>query len=233
MPRAMILAAGLGTRLRPLTDVVPKALVEVNGRPLIDHVIERLRLSGFDEVIVNLHHKAEMLRQYLQSSLKFPGQITFSDETELLLDSGGAIRHARWFLDRGESFMVHNCDVLSRIPLDKLYAQHVQSGALATVAVSRRQTSRPLAFDWERKLLGRYTPEIIDQKQEVTSFAFSGVYALSPHIFDYMPPAQTFSIVDVLVAACASSKILAYEHPAADWIDAGKPESLKKASDFH
>ena len=144
--KAMIFAAGLGTRLKPLTDTIPKALVPVGGRPLIEIVIDRLKTAGFDDIVINVHHFADMIEEYVRSRHDFGIRIRFSDERDTLLDTGGGILHAKSLLEGAGHFLVHNVDILSDVDL-KSFAASAASDALATLLVSRRQTSRYLLFD--------------------------------------------------------------------------------------
>jgi NDP-sugar pyrophosphorylase family protein len=226
MPKAMILAAGTGTRLMPLTALRPKALVEVAGKPLIGHVIDRLRKHGIKNIIVNLHHFAEQLQQYLRSPEFGDLEISFSDERQQLLDTGGAIRKSAWFFDDGLPFLVHNCDVVSIIPLNELIEFHQKNQAIATLAVSQRKTQRPLAFSSEGIFSGRWNNEL---HQRLHPLAFSGVYVLSPEIFAFMPGSGVFSIIDVLITAVEKLPVRAFEHSEEMWVDAGNRKNLEKA----
>jgi len=225
MTKAMILAAGLGTRLLPLTENRPKALVEIAGKPLIGHVMESLRKQKIKNIIVNLHHFADQLQQYLSGPEFGDLEISFSDERQKLLDTGGAISNAAWFFDDHRPFLVHNCDVISLIPLDELIDFHIQNKAVATLAVSPRNTQRPLAFSSEGLLVGRWNNKI---QQGIRPLAFSGIYVLSPEIFSFMPAKDVFSIIDVLIAAAEKKPVLAFEHREEIWVDAGSRKNLKK-----
>ncbi|HPK05281.1 MAG TPA: sugar phosphate nucleotidyltransferase [Bacteroidales bacterium] len=226
MPKAMILAAGLGTRLLPLTLDQPKALVLVAGKPMIVHVIERLKQYGFDDIIVNLHYHGEKLKQFL-SSEKFEGMnFTFSDESEQLLDTGGAIGKAKWFFDNEMPFLVHNCDIISYVPIDKMIEFHVDRKAIATLAVSKRKTSRPLAFDQQSGLIDRFDPAM---NKDIKALAYSGICVLDKNIFSFMPEKGVFSIIDVFVKASKSSIVAAYEHEPDIWVDAGSIKNIEKA----
>lgn len=229
MPKAMILAAGMGTRLLPYTATLPKALVPLAGKPLIAHVLERLVSFGFSQIVVNLHHHSHLLREYLEQLDSGNLSISFSDESPNLLDTGGAIRKAAWFFNDDEPFLVHNCDVISGIALDEMIEVHKNNNALATLAVSRRQTKRPLAFNENGSLSGRWKPELTDQ---VKPLAFSGVYVLSPKIFSYMPEQSAFSIIDVLLQASKTGKVIAYEHDPGIWVDAGSILNFAKAEEL-
>ena len=140
--KAMIFAAGLGTRLKPMTDTIPKALVPIAGKPLLEHVILRLKEAGFDELIVNVHHFPDQIIDFLRANNNFGIRIEISDERDVLLDTGGAIRKAAWFFDDGKPFLVHNVDILSNLNLGDLYHQHLTTNPLATLVVSERDTFR-------------------------------------------------------------------------------------------
>ncbi|MDD3541727.1 MAG: sugar phosphate nucleotidyltransferase, partial [Petrimonas sp.] len=166
--KAMIFAAGLGTRLKPLTDTMPKALVPVAGKPLLWHTIQKLKAAGFDEIIINVHHFAGQIRQYIQDNNRFGIRIEFSDETQALLDTGGGIKKASWFFDDEKPFLIHNVDILSDIDLQNLYHFHTNSNSVATLVVSERKTSRYLLFDKNNHLAGW-----INEKSGETKSPFS------------------------------------------------------------
>lgn len=226
MLKAMILAAGLGTRLLPLTSKQPKALVELAGKPLIEHVLDRFRQCGIREIIINLHHHSGQLQEFLGSEKFKEFNITFSDESGQLLDTGGGIRKAAWFFDDGQPFLVHNCDVISLVPLNEMMLEHKRSRAIATLAVSDRKTSRPLAFNPDGKLTGRWTEKVSHTSRPL---AFSGIYVLDPAVFSFTPNADTFSIIDVLVTTAATMPVVAFEHSPEIWVDAGNVNNLQKA----
>src|ERR1035437_803539 len=147
----MIFAAGLGTRLRPLTDNIPKALVPIAGKPLLEHVILKLKAAGFDEIIVNIHHFPTQIIDFLKEKNNFGIRIEVSNEQAMLLDTGGGIRNAAWFFDDGNPFLVHNVDILSNVNLKALYNEHTQQNSLATLVVSKRDTFRYLLFDEDKR----------------------------------------------------------------------------------
>jgi len=238
--KAMILAAGLGTRLRPLTDSRPKALVEVSGRTLLEITLGRLRDSGVSEVIVNVHHLADMISDYLKAKNNFGMRIEISRE-EVLLDTGGGLRKAAWFfLDDpnrlDEPFILHNVDVLSAIDLRRMVEFHTQNQALATLAVKKRETSRYLLFDEHNQLCGRRSSP--DQKTELVRFAkklqplaFSGIQVLSPRLLPMMAEEGVFSIINsYLNLAARGQKILAFRADEYYWRDLGRPEHLIQAA---
>ena len=228
--KAMILAAGLGTRLRPLTSGRPKALVEVNGRTLLEITLARLRSFGIREVIVNVHHFAGQVIDYLARHQNFGMRVEISREEELL-DTGGGLKQAAWFFledsaARNEPFLLHNVDVLSTIDFTRMTQLHRERGALATLAVQLRKTSRPLLFDENGNFRGRAAAEL----HGLQPLAFSGVHALSPRIFDRLDESGAFSIIDAYVRLAAEGEtIAAFRADDAYWRDLGKPESIEKA----
>jgi NDP-sugar pyrophosphorylase family protein len=218
--KAMVLAAGLGTRLRPLTNSRPKALVEVGGRTLLEIALERLRLFGIQEVIVNVHHFADMMVDYLTSKRNFGMRIEISRE-ELLLDTGGGLKKAAWFF-RGDTdpFVLHNVDVISSIDLHRMALYHAENRALATLAVHNRPTSRPLVFDKALQLQGRGP-----------GLAFSGIHMISPRLLPTLTEDGVFSIIDsYLRLAAQREKILGFRADEYYWRDLGKPADLQQAS---
>jgi NDP-sugar pyrophosphorylase family protein len=235
--RAMILAAGLGTRLRPLTDHRPKALVEVAGHTLLEITLRRLREVGIREVIVNVHHFSDMLVDYLRKNDDFGMQVAISWEEELL-DTGGGLKKAAWFFSEeaadGEPFLLHNVDVLSTIDLGRMVEFHRQHQALATLAVQDRETSRYLLFDEEHRLCGRQTGrnsrEVVRPSQTTRELAFSGVHVISPRFLSLMTEQGAFSIIaSYLRLAGQREKIMAFRADVYYWRDLGKPESLAQA----
>jgi len=238
--KAMVLAAGLGTRLRPLTNHLPKALVEVAGRPLLAIVLDRLRAAGVTEAIVNAHHFAEMIVDYVAQN-DFGMRVEVSHE-EAVLDTGGGIKQAAWFFledsnQLDQPFLVHNVDVISTIDLKALLAFHRSNQALATLAVQRRASSRCLLFDSRGQLCGRRpraeaADEIVYVAGPLQALAFSGVHALSTRIFDCMTEEGPFSIVSAYLRLAARLEtIVAFEDDAAYWRDLGRPESVRQAAE--
>src|SRR6266851_939093 len=199
--KAMILAAGLGTRLRPLTDHRPKALVEVAGRTLLEITLARLRTFGISDVIINVHSFADMMLEYLQKNDNFGMHIEISRE-EVLLDTGGGLKKAAYFFrDDPEPFILHNVDVISTINLERMVQFHTENQALATLAVQDRKTSRYLLFDEQRQLCGRRSgsedkTELVRSPQTVQALAFSGIHVISPRIFSMMIEEGVFSIIN-------------------------------------
>jgi NDP-sugar pyrophosphorylase family protein len=234
---AMVLAAGLGTRLRPLTNDRPKALVAVAGRTLLEIVLERLRAFGVTETIVNTHHHAEMIADYLAARGNFGMRIAISRERELL-DTGGGLKQAAWFFleDRSdEPFLLHNVDVISDIDLGMLLRFHRQQDALATLAVQDRPTSRYLLFDQESRLCGRRAgpggkPEMARSAAGLQALAFTGIHAISPRSFTKLRAQGSFPIVSAyLRLAGEGENIVAFRADRYRWRDLGRPEHLAQA----
>jgi NDP-sugar pyrophosphorylase family protein len=233
--KAMVLAAGLGTRLHPLTNDRPKALVEVGGRTMLEIVLERLRDSGVCEVIVNVHHYADMVMEYLRAHENFGMRIEVSREEELL-DTGGGLKKAAWFfLENDEPFLVHNVDVVSTIDLAALVRAHNDRQALATLAVQDRTTSRYLLFDGEGQLCGRRagldgTPEMVRDCVDARALAFAGIHVLSPRLLPRMSEEGAFSIIRTyLRLAGEGERVLAFHADEYQWRDLGRPESVAAA----
>jgi len=236
--KAMIFAAGLGTRLRPLTDATPKALIPVNGKPMLEHVILKLKEAGFDQIVINIHHLGEQIIDFLKEKHNFGVQINISDERDYLLDTGGGIKKAYPFLQGNEPFLIHNVDIISNIDLKKLYQSNLETGSLATLLVSRRTTSRQLLFNKENRMCGWQNIKTGEVKSFYPEFdpacyqgyAFSGIHVISPRIFDFMDEwTGRFSIIDFYVSVCAKSDIHAYIDDNQHLIDIGKPETLQQA----
>jgi NDP-sugar pyrophosphorylase family protein len=234
--RAMILAAGLGTRLRPLTDDRPKALVEIVGRTLLEITLARLRSLGISEVIVNAHHFADMIVDYLKAHNNFGMRIEVSREEELLDTGGGLKRAADFFLEDSsdDPFVVHNVDVLSSIDLRRMLQVHCENEALVTLAVQQRESSRQLLFDDHLLLCGRKSrdgdAEIARASARCHSLAFCGIHVISPRIFSLMTEEGVFPIVPVyLRLAAQGEKILAFRADQYYWRDLGRPETLRQA----
>lgn len=231
--KAMILAAGLGTRLRPLTTTTPKALIDVDGTPMIERVIGRLKAAGVTEVIVNLFHLADQIAGFLASKGHFGIRIECSREAELL-DTGGGLKRAAWFFDDGRPFFLHNVDVLSDIDLGRLMAHHRGAGALATLAVQARLSARQLLFDTAGRLCGRQTSEGTEWAGrpvgETLRLGFTGVHAIDPAIFARMTEAGAFPILRTyLRLAGEGERIAAFRTDEASWQDIGSPEGLAAA----
>lgn len=236
--KAMIFAAGLGTRLKPLTDTMPKALVPVGGKPLLYHVICKLRDAGYDEIVVNVHHFAQQIIDYLADN-DFPVKI--SDESDLLLETGGGIKHAQSLLEPLETpFLVHNVDILSNLDLEWFRSQ-TRPDALATLLVSERETSRYLLFDDNMRLKGWTnirtgevkSPYPAEELEGCRRLAFSGIHNMSPGIFTAMENwPERFPIIDFYINECKNHPIYGAVPDNLQMIDVGKLDSLKQGEDF-
>jgi NDP-sugar pyrophosphorylase family protein len=232
--KAMILAAGRGTRLKPLTDTRPKALIEIDGVPMLEITLRRLAAAGTREVIVNTHHFADQVRAFIDSrGAPHFGlwRIAVSEERDLL-DTGGGLMKASWFFDDTMPFLVHNVDVLSDVDLAAFITAHTESGALATMAAMPRETERPLLFDSHGLLAGRGTPAspklVRAIEGEPVALGFCGIHAISPAIFPLITERGAFSIVDAwLRLAAQGARIRAGRIDGARWRDCGRREDLR------
>ncbi|MGN0067133.1 MAG: nucleotidyltransferase family protein [Bacteroides sp.] len=241
--KAMVFAAGLGTRLRPLTDHQPKALVNVGGVPMLERVILRLKGAGFDDITVNVHHFGEQIIDFLQAKRYAGVTIHISDERDLLLDTGGGILKARPFLEGNEPFLVHNADIMTDIDLGALYRHHLAHRAEATLVVSQRNTSRYLLFDAQQRLQGwtnKQTGEVLPADLDIaaghyTPLAFSGIHVISPTLYRWMgedPWSGKFSIIPFYVAICREARIQGYQPEQMHFFDVGKIETLRQAEEW-
>ncbi len=238
--KAMIFAAGLGTRLRPLTDNCPKALVKVAGRPMLEHVIRHLMAYGFTDIVVNIHHFGQQIIDFLNSNNNFGADIKISDERDELLDTGGGILKARHLLDDGEPFLVHNADIMTDLNLADFYKSHLAHKADASVLVASRKTSRYFVFSADRRLqgweninTGETRPAGFVPTEGQLQLAFGGVHVISPSIFDtlaHYSEEHKFSITPFYVDSCQRLKIMGFTPDAAyQWFDIGSPEKLAQA----
>jgi len=238
--KAMILAAGLGTRLRPLTDDRPKALVEIAGHTLLELALRRLRAFGIHDVIVNTHHYAEMIAAYLQANGNFGMRIAISHE-DTLLDTGGGLRNAAWFFrestpENNQPFLLHNVDVISTIDFTSMLRFHAAHSALATLAVQHRDTARPLLFDDQGILCGRRVgrdaePEMIRPVDNPQPLAFSGIHVISPALLPKIRQQGIFSIIPAYLDLAASGEnIMAFRADEYYWRDLGRPENIAQAA---
>jgi len=236
--RAMVLAAGLGTRLRPLTNDRPKALVELGGRTLLEIALTRLASFGVREVIINVHHFADLVIQYLKTKNDFGLKVEISRE-ELLLDTGGGLKKAGWFFLQDparldEPFLLHNVDVISTIDLRRLLQSQSENHALAAVAVQQRESSRQLLFNAEGELCGRWIngrdPEFVRSTPNTKALAFSGIHAISPRLLPKITEQGVFSIIEsYLRLAGEGERILAFGADEYQWRDLGRIEDLQQA----
>ena len=237
--KAFIFAAGLGTRLRPLTDHTPKALVEIQGKPLLEHVLQKLMAAGFDDFVINIHHFGQQIIDFLESHRNFGVEIRISDERERLLDTGGAIKKARPLLG-GEPFLIHNVDIFSNADTAALMSLHQQSGNAASLLVSGRTSSRQLLFE-DKQLRAWHNTQTDEVKgpykerglEGLQAYAFSGIHVFSPELFGRMDRyPDKFSIIDFYLDACADCKIGALQQDGLRLLDVGKIDQLNEAEQF-
>lgn len=226
-----ILAAGLGTRLRPLTDDRPKALVEVGGATLLEHAIHRLEGAGVDHIVVNIHHFADKVVDFI-GSRQWKAAVDISDERQLLLDTGGGLKKASALFSGHDDILVHNVDILSEIDLQALGRFHREQGNVVTLCVSQRETKRMLEFDGEGQLVGRidlHAPLHLHHR----ALAFSGISVVSPRLFAMLPAADhPYPVIDEYIRLRSEVRIGSYVHSADRWLDVGKPETLAQAGRF-
>ena len=246
----MIFAAGLGTRLKPMTDTLPKALVPVCGKPLIEYVCRKLKASGIDDAVVNVHHFADKIEEWVEHQDIMTLKV--SDERKQLLETGGAVLHARKHLEGCGSFLIHNVDIFSDLDIE-WFATQVPSDAMATLLVSRRESSRQLLFDpqtmrlvgWKNCQTGQVRSPYVDlDPDQCLSFAFSGIHIMSDKIFESLEEyaqspglrisgdAPRFPIIDFYLWACAYHNIYGVVAPSLNLIDVGKLDSLDLAEQF-
>lgn len=260
--KAFIFAAGLGTRLKPYTDTMPKALVPINGKPMLWHQVQRLKAAGVDSLVINVHHFADQIVDYVRSEGDFGMQVQFSDERDCLLDTGGGLLHARSLLEEeGKPFLIHNVDIFSNLDLAAFIADGMGTDALARLLVSDRDSSRKLLFDadmqlcgWKNLKTGELRGPVADatgtsgskDASALNELAFGGVHLVSPSIFKVFdslnaqqesagkeaPFTGCFGIMDFYLAACRSNRIGAYIQPGLKLVDAGKPDALHKVLEF-
>jgi NDP-sugar pyrophosphorylase family protein len=233
--KAMILAAGLGTRLGLLTGKRPKALVELHGKTLLEIALNRLAAHGFRKIIINIHHFAGQIREYLAAHQNFGLRLELSDESGQLLDTGGGIKKAAWFFADGQPFLVHNVDIISNINLAQLYAAHQAGSAMATLCCTARPSSRYFLFNAQHQLCGWQNVKTderiitLDAPQPLTPAAFNGIHVIDPALVARMPPGGAFSIVDAYLQLSPHALIQCFDAPHAEVIDVGKPDALAQA----
>ena len=238
--KAMIFAAGLGTRLKPLTDSIPKALVPISGKPLLQHTIEKLIKSGFDEIIINIHHFPEQIIDFLKANDNFGIRIEISYESDLLLDTGGGLKKAQWFFNDLKPFLVHNVDIISNVDLQKLHKEHLRTGGMATLTVSQRDTFRYFLFDdnlqlcgWSNLKTGEVKPQTLKKPELFNKLAFSGIQILTPEVFKLMEKSgNVFSLTNFYIKNCRDANFRAFIPENFKMIDVGKINSLDEAEKF-
>lgn len=248
----MIFAAGLGTRLRPLTLELPKALVEINGISLLEINIRRLiKLFGVTEIIINTHHFSEKIEQFLKGKNNFGIRIVTSQEIDKPLETGGGLKKAAWFFDDGKPFFICNADILCTIDLNKMLAAHLETKAPITFAVQKRDTTRYMLHDSTMRMLGWMNakekkvifcnPRTVDTDrinkepatyhtlQTTEMYSFSCFHVVNPEIFTAFPPEDYFTIIDWYLRICGEYKIVGYYHADDAWCDIGSPATLEAA----
>ena len=236
--KAMLFAAGLGTRLKPLTDSKPKALVEIGGMTLLERCILQLKQSGVQDITINVHHFGEQIISFIKEHDNFGLTIHISDESDRLLDTGGGILKAKEFLAGDEPILLINVDVLTNLDLTKLLDYHCNSESLATLVVRKRETSRYLLFN-QKQLVGwkniknselkASRPGMIDQAEE---FAFSGIHIIQPELFDQIEETGKFSIIDLYLRLAKTEKISAFVDTDSVWMDLGKVDEISQAEEL-
>ena len=236
--KAMIFAAGLGTRLRPLTLDKPKALVEVNGMTMLEIAILKLKHAGVKDIVINLHQFSEKIKTFIKNRPDFDVNIRFSDETDMLLDTGGGLKKAASWLIGDTPFFVYNVDIFTDLDLREMLQSHLRSKALATLAIKQRPGSRFFLFDQDLRLRGWKNLSTGEEKlaasssERLSPFAFSGVHLIEPDIFQLISEEGVFSIVDVYLRMAREHIIRGYLHQEDLWIDLGKPEKITEGEDL-
>jgi N-acetyl-alpha-D-muramate 1-phosphate uridylyltransferase len=235
--KAMLLAAGLGTRLKPWTDHHPKALAVVNGKSLLQRNIEYLQQYGIKEVVVNVHHFAQQIKDAIEQNNGWGSIISISDESEMVLETGGGVLFAKSFLEKEENFLVMNADMLTNTPLDALIKSHQENNSIATLAMSNRHSSRQLLWDennilcgWQNNATGEQ--KIAKQKNHLRPMAFSGIQVIGQQFFSELSLQGKFSLIDAYLQLAPHHNISAYINDEAKLLDVGKPESLLLAQEL-
>lgn len=233
--QAMILAAGLGTRLKPLTDETPKALIEINGKTLLEIAIRNLIDHHFHKIIINVHHHSEKVKQFIESNT-FAADIIISDESDLLLDTGGGIKKALKYFGNSP-ILVHNVDIISNIDLNEFYNYHLSDDSLASLVVSKRVSSRYLLFNSDSVLCGwedvKKSERIIVRKDhDYQQLAFNGIHIINPELIKKFPNEKVFSVIKAYLNAASEEDINAYVSNDIKWLDVGKLDSLRKAEEL-
>ena len=230
--KAMILAAGIGSRLRPLTDSKPKALVEIQGVSLLEHTIRYLKFHGVDDIVINVHHFADQIIEFVEMNKAFGIRISFSDEQDALLDTGGGLYKARWFFDDEQPFILIASDVITDLDLTSLYRFHLDHTPLVTLAVKHRESSREFLFDrdyqlcgWHNNMTGetRWSREIPDPLQ----IAFSTIHVIDPQLFNLISERGAFSLIDLYLRLARDKVILGYAHDETSWFEFGRIGNLE------
>ena len=233
--QAMILAAGLGTRLKPVTDYTPKALVKLNGMTLLEIAIRKLIDNNFRKIIINVHHFAGQIKEFLETNT-FAADIIISDESNLLLDTGGGIKFAKKYFDN-TPVLIHNVDIISDLDLKDFYQYHISDDAIASLCVSKRTSNRYLLFNNENVLCGwqdvkKEEKIIVRNEPDLEQFAFNGIQVLSPEIINLFPDENVFSVIKAYLKIAENDDINAFIANDINWIDVGKTDSLMKAEEL-
>ncbi|MFO7368840.1 MAG: nucleotidyltransferase family protein [Bacteroidales bacterium] len=228
--KAMILAAGKGTRMRPLTDKMPKALLPVQGVALLEHTIRYLKYYGITEIIINVHHHAKQIIDFIEKNNSFGIRIEFSDETDELLDTGGGLYKARWFFDETEPFILTSSDVITDLDLNNLVGFHKKNKPLVSLAVKHRNSSRDFLFDQQYHLCGWHNnvngeTKLIREVANPVKIGFSTIHCISPSIFRLITERGCFSIVDSYLRLAVAHTIMGFEHDQSRWIECGRIEN--------
>ncbi|MGB6082959.1 MAG: nucleotidyltransferase family protein [Moheibacter sp.] len=233
--KALLFAAGLGTRLKPFTDNHPKALAVVNGRTLLERNIEYLKSYGINEFVINVHHFADQIVDFLEKNEDFGVKIQISDESDEVLETGGGLVKAKDLLGN-QPFLVMNVDILTDLNIPELINFHLDNQPLVTLAVSARESSRKLLFEENNQLKGwknlNSGEEIVVSEKPLTEKAFSGIHIIHPEIFEKMPSSGKFSIMTTYMELMKTEKILGFEHSGGILVDVGRPESVLEAEKF-
>ncbi len=233
---AMIFAAGLGTRLRPLTDNKPKALVEVCGETLLKHCIKMLVDNGADKIVINVHHFADLMKDYI-AKLQYGIDIQISDESDLLLDTGGGLKKASKLFSGNAPIIIANVDILTNIDLKAMMQCHLNTKADATLAIRSRKSSRYLLFDNNQNLKGWQNTKTgeaiyVDSADGLSQYAFSGIHIMSPSLFDKFPDEQVFPIIPHYLNLAKENRIIGYRHQDDYWFDCGSVDKIAEAEAF-
>lgn len=234
--KAMVFAAGKGTRLKPLTDNNPKALIEVAGKTLLEHVLLKLRASEVSSVVINTHYLAEKIISFLDKNNNFGLDIHISDESDLLLDTGGGLLKAASFFEPDEDFFIYNVDILSDIGLSDMLEYHRKSKSLASIAVRQRHTSRYFLFSPDMQLQGWQNTATNEMKlagnikENLTPLAFSGIHIVNSSIFNHITESGVFSMTPLYLRLAQNHAITGYRHDNSQWYDIGKLNTLSEAN---
>ena len=229
--KGMILTAGIGSRLKPLTDKTPKALVKIGDYKMIELALAYLHKHGVNEIIINVHHLADQLMEWVSEKRWEGYNISISNETDKLLNTGGGLQKAAEFLKQDKNFVLMAVDILTNLDLTAMINQHIKSEVMATLAVKKRETSRNLLFDNNGQLAGWMHNQTGDKKlvsgrQSVKGFAFSGIHVINSGIFDLIEETGVFSIIDLYLRLAEYQPIKMYEHSDTDWLEFGRAERI-------